>query len=119
MSLLELTPTAVADRVVLTSARLVTRRRFLRNAGAVALSMTLGGRYFVASAFGQPSECYDIQGAYACYDSHGPCGPSPICPTGTCSSNGLCYNYYRRPHNKFSCDMTGTVANLTGGMIVD
>src|SRR4051794_26717548 len=102
MTMNDLTPTGMADRVVLTMAKSVTRRRFLRNTGATALGVALGTAYF-----GKTNSAW--AGAFDCYGSHGPCGPSPICPTGICGG-GECFNYHRRPHDGFTCG-TATVAN--------
>lgn len=99
---LKLRPGTVADRVVIKAATTITRRKFLRNTGATALGVALGAAYFTRV---EPAWAID------CYGNHGPCGPSPLCPFGVCSSAGKCNVYWRRVHDTFTCDRSGTVSN--------
>lgn len=101
----DLKPGAVADRMVAGAAQAITRKRLLRNAGTAALGVALGAGYF-----GRADRSWAL-GAFDCYGNHGPCGPSPLCPFGVCNGAGECGAYHRRPHNKFTCDQSGTVAN--------
>ncbi len=83
----------IADRVVRSAARGVTRRRFMRNAGAGALGLSL------AAALG------DLKlgrSAYAVGTSRRPCGPSPLCPSKRCYG-GQCSNAPGRVYNSYRC----------------
>jgi hypothetical protein len=62
------------DRLVASSARSVTRRRFLRNAGGAALGASLGVAYLSRSG-----------PALAFGTADNPCGPSPLCVYTKCS----------------------------------
>lgn len=95
MSVDELAPTAVADRVALTLARTITRRRLLRNAGGAALALSLGGAFL-----GKPDVA---RASYGCYDPNGPCGPSPICNGLNCSGGECGSGMTRRTHDNFDC----------------
>jgi hypothetical protein len=77
--------TAISDRMAREAAREVTRRRFLRTAGGAAVGMSVG----VALA-GIPNR------ASATGSLGWPCGPSPICPSAACGSNGQCAGTARR-----------------------
>jgi len=93
------TGTQMTDGLVLATARAFTRRRLLRNAGAVAL-----GAAFTTTL---------TRDAWA-HGSHGsPCGPSPICPDAACNSTFNCNTAdtaRRRNYNTFDCG-TDTASN--------
>lgn len=76
-----LSPGTLADRVAVASARTVTRRRLLRNAGAAALGASLG----LAMAGTE-----DVGVAFADGSASHPCGPSPIAPSGYCATGTNC-----------------------------
>jgi|HubBroStandDraft_6_1064221.scaffolds.fasta_scaffold1734240_2 hypothetical protein len=87
----------VADRVALSAARSVTRRRLLRNAGAGALGLTLGAAL---------AGTREARVAFAHGSAGSPCGPSPIapagsCPSGNCNPPAECFGRY---YNTFTCD---------------
>jgi hypothetical protein len=77
-----MTVTALPERLVESSARGLTRRRVLRNAGGIGLGAA------VATAFlGRNAKL-----AHAC-DYSGPCGPSPLCGTFRCNGYRCDTNY--------------------------
>jgi hypothetical protein len=68
-----------ADGLAQRTARLTTRRRFLRRIGAIGLGATTAavlGNFRLAPAFGYGTAKH-------------PCGPSPLCRSSWCA-NGLC-----------------------------
>lgn len=88
----------LSDQLATATARAVSRRRFLRNAGAAALTTSLGVAYVGSRApRGLASGPND------------PCGPSPICITTDCTgtpnnctttSPAFCS---RRTHDRYTC----------------
>ncbi len=94
---------SISDRLAARAATTVTRRRFLRNAGALALatsmSATLGGRVTPAIATGTASH---------------PCGPSPLCPSAACGQYGNCDTAgtpRKRVYNTNDCAPDSGVSN--------
>ena len=75
-----MTATKVADRLVVASARGLTRRRLFRNAGGVALGATVATAYI---GTGSSSANHCSASSYA-----GPCGPAPLCASSRCSGSG-------------------------------
>ena len=83
----------VTDRLVRRAASAMTRRRLLRNSGAGALSLALGGA--LVSRRADP--------AFARGTASHPCGPSPYCPSGRCY-NGQCSNAAGRYYDTYTCN---------------
>lgn len=88
----------IADGLALRAARTVTRRRFLRNAGAGALGFALSTT-FVGMR---------VTDAFAHGTAKHPCGPSPRCKSSQCRS-GQCYvatprSNERRVYNHWTCN---------------
>lgn len=88
-------PTKLIDGAAIGAANLMTRKRFLRNAGTVALGATMGAAFFgrVDSAWATGT-CYSI--------GNGPCGPSPLC-SGNCNGAGECGSFCRRQYGMYNC----------------
>ena len=87
------------DEIVVQGARTVTRRRFLRNAGASAFGVALATTFFGARP-------------YAAHASHVNtiCGPSPYCRQSRCSGY-RCHNTDRtrwRAYNGNKCGSSRT-----------
>jgi hypothetical protein len=82
-----------ADRLVGRAARALTRRRLLRNAGAGALSFSLGVA-FLGERRASPVLAHGSS-------SH-PCGPSPYCPSARCF-DGQCSNAAGRVYSTYTC----------------
>lgn len=99
----QLTPGAVADGVVASAARAMTRKRFLRNSGTVALTLAFGGAFLgKTDRAWATGTCYSI--------GSGPCGPSPLC-TSNCNGAGECGSFCRRQYNNFNCPCGLSTAN--------
>lgn len=88
------------DRATLGTSRVIGRRKFLADIGRVAFTAGLTGG-LLSIGYG------DVAGAFGTCAS--PCGPSPLCASGECSTSayGVCTGgAYERAYGGSSCKTT-------------
>jgi hypothetical protein len=98
----------VLDTFTASTARRVTRRRFLRKAAEAGAGVAFTGALLTN---------WKVADALATGSCSSPCGPSPLCCCGQCNANGDCnYTqfggcYPRGPYEGFNCLAPGALNN--------